>query len=168
MRKHLQIVTLLLAFIALGCGEKVETRGDGFSINRRSAKPAAEAPVRLSGTPASRRVDLANKGVGPVKTIELSETPDPDLSRKGERLYNRMCLACHRIGKKSIGPALNDILDRRSPEWVMNMTLDPERMVREDSLARDLFREYNGSPMANQGLNREQARGILEYLRTLE
>ena len=49
----------------------------------------------------------------------------------------------------------------------MNMILNPEVMVDEDPLARDLLMEYNGSPMANQGLKEEEARAILEYFRTL-
>ena len=59
------------------------------------------------------------------------------------------------------------ILDRRSPEWVMNMILNPDVMVQEDPLARDLLMEFNGSPMANQNLSEEEARAILEYFRTL-
>ncbi len=168
MRNQYLIIPILLASLALGCREKVETSGEGFSVNRRSAKPAAEAPEPLTGTPASKRVDLSGKGVGPVTSLELPPSLDENLTRKGERYYNRLCVACHRIGKKSIGPALNGILDRRSPEWIMNMTLNPEQMVKKDPLARDLLQEYDGSPMANQGLSRDQARAILEYLRTLK
>ena len=76
-------------------------------------------------------------------------------------------MACHRIGKKFIGPPPNGILARRSPEWVMNMILNPEVMVKEDPLAKDLLQEFNGAPMANQGLTEEQARSVLEYFRTL-
>jgi cytochrome c len=49
----------------------------------------------------------------------------------------------------------------------MNMILNPDQMVKEDPLAKDLLIEFNGSPMANQGLNEEQARAVLEYFRTL-
>jgi cytochrome c2 len=79
-----------------------------------------------------------------------------------------MCLACHRIGKKFIGPPPNGILERRTPEWVMNMILNPQEMVQKDPLAKDLLKEFNGSPMSNQGLTEDQARAILEYFRTLK
>jgi hypothetical protein len=49
----------------------------------------------------------------------------------------------------------------------MNMILNPDQMVKEDPLAKDLLLEFNGSPMANQGLTEEQARAVLEYFRTL-
>ena len=59
-------------------------------------------------------------------------------------------------------------MERRSPEWVMNMILDPEKMIKEDPLARELLIEFNGSPMANQNLSEEDARAVLEYFRTLK
>ena len=49
----------------------------------------------------------------------------------------------------------------------MNMILDPEGMVQKDPMARQLLIDYNGSPMANQNLTREEARAVLEYFRTL-
>ncbi len=168
MQKYFRFFLLFWAILVLGCGEKPETTGDGFSMNRRSAKAAPEAGSGPAGIPASQRVDLKNKGIGPVKSITLAEAIDPALTKEGQRLFNKMCLACHRIGKKSIGPDLRGILQRRTPEWIMNMTLNPERMVRKDSLAYDLFWEYKGSPMANQDLKQEEARSILEYLRTLK
>ena len=99
--------------------------------------------------------------------MELSDEIDQAMADNGKEVYDRMCLACHRIGKKFIGPAPDGILERRTPEWVMNMILNPELMVKEDPLAKDLLVEFNGSPMANQNLSEEEARAILEYFRTL-
>ncbi|MCO5725040.1 c-type cytochrome [Robiginitalea marina] len=170
MRKSLISMTLLAGLMALSCGEKKEEKeADGFKIERKSApaetKAAAPAP---SGSKASERIDLTNKGVGPITSVTLDPEVNPELAAQGEAVYNQMCLACHRIGKKFIGPAPNGILERRTPEWVMNMILVPEKMVKEDPLAKDLLVEFNGSPMANQGLTEDQARAVLEYFRTLK
>ena len=86
----------------------------------------------------------------------------------GEDVYKKMCTACHRADKKFIGPSPTGILERRTPEWVMNMILNPEQMTKEDPLAKDLLMEFNGAPMANQGLSEEDARAVLEYFRTLK
>lgn len=158
---------LLLAGI-LGCGTKEEKKKDGFNMERQKT---AESPTKTEPeatlTVASERIDLENKGVGPVTSVSLGAEIDQELATQGEGIYNQMCLACHRIGKKFIGPAPNNILKRRSPEWVMNMILNPEVMVKEDPLAKELMIEFNGSPMANQGLTEDQARAVLEYFRTL-
>ena len=50
----------------------------------------------------------------------------------------------------------------------MNMILNPDGMIKEDALAKDLLMEFNGAPRANQGLTEEQARSILEFFRTLK
>jgi mono/diheme cytochrome c family protein len=87
---------------------------------------------------------------------------------KGKVVYDSKCLACHKPDKKFIGPAPTGILERRSPEWIMNMILNPGEMVQKDPIAKQLLIDYNGAPMANQGLTEEEARQILEYFRTLK
>jgi len=154
----------------MACGGKEEKKKEGFSVNREKSKTEkpAEAVPATSTVPASKRVDLENKGVGPITSLALAPDIDEALAKKGEEIYTQMCLACHRVDKKFIGPAPTGILERRSPEWVMNMILNPEVMVKEDPLAKELMAEFNGAPMANQGLTQEQARSVVEFFRTLK
>ena len=58
-------------------------------------------------------------------------------------------------------------LDMHMDLWVMNMILAPDKMVKEDPIAKKLLQEFNGSPMANQNLTEDEARAVLEYFRTL-
>ncbi len=169
MIRTTKFIALTMALFALGCGGREEKESDGFQMQREGGAPQTEAPgPAKTSTPASQRIDLTNKGVGPVTSLSLPAEIDTELAATGEGIYNQMCLACHRVGQKFIGPAPNGVLERRSPEWVMNMILNPEKMVKEDPLARDLLMEFNGSPMANQGLTQDQARAVLEYFRTLK
>ena len=163
-------MSLLVGLITLSCGEKKENKeADGFKIERKSSQDATKAETPATeGVKASERVDLTNKGVGPITSVTLDPEIDQEMAAEGEAVYNQMCLACHKVGKRFIGPAPNGILERRTPGWVMNMILAPEKMVKEDPLAKDLLMEFNGSPMANQGLTEEQARAVLEYFRTLK
>ena len=59
------------------------------------------------------------------------------------------------------------LLDRRTPEWVMNMILNPDVMEKQDPIAKKLVEEYN-TLMLNQRLNEQQAREVLEYIRTIK
>lgn len=117
--------------------------------------------------PPSKRVDLTTKGVGPITSVTLDAEINSAMAAKGAEVFKTMCTACHRPDKKFIGPAPKGIMERRTPEWIMNMILDPEGMVKNDPLAKELLIEFNGSPMANQNLTEEEARAILEYYRTL-
>lgn len=137
---------------------------------RTSDKPAESETTQKTETPAEPekpKDPLANKGVGPITSVTLGETIDEEMAAQGKEVYEAMCTACHRADQRFIGPAPKGILERRSPEWIMNMILDPEKMVTEDPDAKALLIEYNGSPMANQNLTEEQARAVLEYFRTL-
>ncbi len=167
--KHLFKSMAAIAIITLiSCGGKEEKKDD--SSVKIGQSPATEAPKETtpeSTVKASERVDLTNIGVGPIKEVKLDATIDQDMAAKGEQVYKANCLACHKVDKKFIGPAPTGILERRTPEWVMNMILNPEGMVKDDPLAHDLLLEFNGSPMANQNLSEEEARQILEYFRTL-
>ena len=109
---------------------------------------------------------MDNKGVGQITSIDLGDVDDA-LATEGKAQFDLNCTACHKIGKRYIGPDLMGITDRRSPEWIMNMILDPEKMVAEDPIAKGLLGEFV-SPMANQNLTVDQSRAILEYFRTLE
>ena len=167
MKIPINVLVAVCAVILLSCGGKEEKK-EGFTINRTKSETEKTVVTEIPGVKACERVVLDNKGVGPIQSISLSEEIDAEMAATGKEVYDQLCLACHRIGKKFIGPAPNGILERRSPEWVMNMILNPEVMVKEDPLAKELFIEYNGSPMANQGLTEDQARAVLEYFRTLK
>jgi len=149
----------LCAMAVIACsGEKDKT--DSYNIN-------ASKPVAAEKDLASTRVDLVNKGIGPITSVELGETIDEELVKEGQKIYEVSCVICHKVDTKFIGPAPKGILQRRAPEWVMNMILNPGRMLKDDPLAKDLFMEFNGSPMSDMNLTEEQARAVLEYFRTL-
>lgn len=158
---------LIIAILIASCGGKEEKKSEGFTYEKKEVKTEA-VTKKEEKIPASKVVDLTNKGVGPITSISLDSEIDQAMVTKGSDVFQKMCTACHRVGKKFIGPAPNGILARRSPEWVMNMILNPEEMVQKDPLARELLIEFNGSPMANQNLSQEDARAVLEYFRTLK
>ena len=62
---------------------------------------------------------------------------------------------------------MQGIYERRSPEWVMNMLLNPTEMLKQDPIAIALLKEYNNVMMLNQNLSEKEARAISEYLRSL-
>ena len=118
--------------------------------------------------PEADLIDMSNKGIGPVKNVTLAPDIDQAMVTQGQEIYQSKCTACHKPDKRFIGPAPTGILERRSPEWIMNMILNPTEMTKNDPIAKQLLIEFNGSPMANQGLTQEEARKVLEYFRTLK
>lgn len=162
--KKLIYTTLAIAIIGLSaCGDS--------SKEEARLKRKAEMTKQIeeeSKVAASERITLDNKGVGPIKNIELAAVIDEEMVKKGMELFKTNCSACHKVDKRFIGPSPTGIMKRRSPEWIMNMILDPKLMTEEDRCAKDLLVEFNGAAMANQNMTEEQARDILEYFRTLD
>lgn len=160
--KSLFVVSILI-FFSCGSDEKKgkEEVKIGSYKKTESIKTSDATPTKTDA------IDLSNKGVGPVKNLELPATIDQTMAAEGQELFKIKCTACHKPAKKFIGPAPLGVLERRAPEWIMNMILDPEGMVKNDPIAKQLLIKFNGSPMANQSLTEDEARSILEYFRTL-
>ncbi len=136
-----------------------------LSCGGEKAKEAVEPQAKPSEEAAVSADPMANKGIGPISSVTLGEI-DAALAGEGEAIFKAKCTACHKISKRFIGPALQGVTQRRSPEWIMNMALNPEEMIQKDPIAQQLLIEYNGAPMANQNLTEEEARALLEYFRT--
>ncbi len=169
MKKSLKILSVFAISLLMSCGgetKKKESPYGNSTISEPTTEKSAETNTEV-GIPASQKVDLVSKGVGPIKSITLAPEIDQKMVAHGKEVYDKMCMACHRIDKKFVGPAPKGILERRTPEWVMNMILNPNEMVEKDPLAKELLIEFNGSPMANQNLSEADARAVLEYFRTL-
>ena len=161
--KKLVYTALTIALIGIvACG--------GDAQEKERLKRKAEMTKKIeeeSKVPASERITVDNKGVGSIKNVELAELIDEEMVQRGMELFKTNCSACHKVDKRFIGPSPRGIMTRRSPEWIMNMILDPKLMTEQDRCAKDLLVEFNGAAMANQNLTEDQARDILEYFRTL-
>ena len=147
--KLLLITLIILASSWVGCGGSDSQTADNSSANNTSIYDEPE------------EVDpMENIGIGPVSEIFLSDEIEQDKAERGSVIFKAKCSACHKTDTKFIGPAPKGILERRTPEWTMNMILNPDEMVQKDPIARALLMEYS-APMANQSLSLEEARDIL-------
>ncbi len=162
MKKLLILIFVTVLLYACGGSEKKTSYAPGQNSD---ASPSATAePKSLAEAEKNWK---SNIGLGPIKSVSLTDEIDQEMATKGGEVYVAKCTACHKPDKKFIGPAPIGIMERRTPEWIMNMILNPEEMVQKDPIAKQLLIEFNGSPMANQNLTEEEARAVLEYFRTL-
>lgn len=152
--------------------DSVETNSSGTKeqkVSTEKAKKETTASSSASGSnlPPSKRVMLDKKGVGPVMDITLPDDIDSQLVAKGKQLFESSCISCHIADQKMVGPSPKGILERRSPEWIMNFIINPSEMLEKDPFAKELLKEFDGIPMIDLGMSRKEARAILEYFRTL-
>ena len=143
-------------FLLVACGEA------GDAQLEKNASSETEAVESGAGETAGND----GLGVGPIKSVTIGDL-DKAMAAEGETLFTTNCAACHKIDKRFVGPALAGVTERRKPEWIMNMIMNPEQMVKEDPVAKELLAEYL-APMANQSITEDQARKIVEYFRQVD
>ena len=106
----------------------------------------------------------ADKGIGPVTELKLGPV-DASLAARGKGLFDDRCAACHGLDKAVAGPALGSILKQRTPEFVMNMMLNTAEMEAKNADIKKEAAKF-GMSMPAPGVSEDQARAIVEYLRT--
>ena len=145
---------MVLAFMVSSCGgDKKKPTESKTTTTQKEVKTEA------------KKVDpKTDKGIGPITSITLSDI-NQEMVTEGEQIFKSKCSACHKISKRFVGPGMKGVTERRTPEWIMNMILNPEEMVQKNGIAMQLLKEYN-APMANQNLTEDEARKVLEYFRT--
>lgn len=109
--------------------------------------------------------DDPEMGIGPIKEVKLDATIDENLVLKGKQIFEVKCVACHKLDEKLVGPPLRGVTKRRKPEWIMNMALNPDQMLKENPIAKGLLAQYL-TPMTFQNVTQDDVRAILEYFRS--
>ncbi len=136
---------------ALACGGSQKAP----ATNTAASPPAAGATL----TP-----EQMEHGVGPITHVDLG-TLDHALAEKGHNVFSLKCAACHKMDQRYVGPPLGQVLERRKPEYVMNMILNPAEMTEKHPAAKELLAQFM-TQMPNQQLTPDDARAVLEYLRS--
>ncbi len=127
-------------------------------------QPAQEQKLPEQAQPV--QTEASDKGVGPVQEVKLGPI-DKALVAKGKEIFDSKCASCHKFEEKYVGPPLKGVTKRRKPEWIMNMILNPAEMVEKDPIAKGHLAEYP-MVMPFQNVTQEEARAILEYLRSVD
>lgn len=134
--------------------------GDSAENNEGSAK--TEKETAKTAEPADD-----GKGIGPIKSVKLGPINE-EMAAKGKEVFEAKCTACHKVtDEKYVGPGLAGITERRKPEWIMNMILNPSEMTQKDPTAKKLLAEHL-TQMVFQDVTEEETRAILEYFRQVD
>lgn len=143
-----KLFTFLCVIFLISCGN-----------NNHNSEQNQSAPNDLSD------FEMEN-GIGPIKEKMDIGNIDPHLASQGEVIFKAKCAACHKLDERFVGPAQRYTAERRSPEYIMNMILNPEEMTQKHPTGQKMLAEYL-APMTNMNLTRDEARQVLEYLRLI-
>lgn len=130
-----------------------------FGCEKRPEEAANANTVAVPGT-------HAGKGIGPVSDVELGPLA-PALAAKGKSVFDQKCAACHKFDERFVAPPLKGVTQRRQPEWILSMILNPVEMTQKDPAAKELLGTYL-TQMTFQDVSGEDARAILEYFHQVD
>ncbi len=151
--KKIKLTALLTVLIlVVGCGG-----GEPQSAKKNAPK------VEKDGLSAFQ----LEHGIGPITEVITISGTDAAAIEKGENIFVMNCSACHKVDERYIGPAMVDVIERRSPTYMMNMMLNPDEMVKKHPEGKKMLAEFL-APMPNQNLSQEDARAVVEYLVSLK
>ena len=163
--KKFAILLLSLSFL-VSCGDKTKKdqdetftpANDGITDGEAGAAPAAQGAEAYD----------PNRGEGKWDKVDLDPTLNKAMADKGEAVSGVKCLSCHKTtNEKLVGPGWAGVTERRTPHWIMNFITNPDPMIDKDPEVQAQL-EICLVRMPNQGLNDDEARSILEYMREID
>ena len=98
---------------------------------------------------------------------EQGDTFDQNIVSSGESLFKGNCTVCHAINEVVIGPALRDVHERQSEEWLYAFIKNSQKVIKSgDEYAVNLYNQYNQTLMTSFDFSDEELNSILTYIKS--
>lgn len=98
--------------------------------------------------------------------VVLDAQLNQDWVKSGKATYELKCQSCHRLTEERlVGPGWKGLTERRKPVWIMNMITNVDMMLESDAEAQKLL-EQCMVRMPNQNISKDEARQVLEFIRS--
>lgn len=159
MKKVIAFMALAAALYACGGGSS----NTNEQSNAAATEPSATENTETSGT--SSYDPKRGEGKFTAENVNVGATLDAAMATEGESISGVKCSSCHKMtDEKLVGPGWKGVTERRTPEWIMNFITNPDPMIDKDPELQAQL-EICLVRMPNQGLNDDDARKILEFMR---
>jgi hypothetical protein len=143
-------LALTLGLLTAGCGS-------GNGPEGGSGPPAGGSSSSASADDGGSPL---NTGPKAVETVAFN----PGLADWGAKAFEKhACVTCHAIGEQKQGPDLAGVAKRRTERWMRRQITDPEYMVKNDPIAREMYAKF-ALQMANQHVPPQDVDALIQFL----
>lgn len=131
-----------------------------------TSRKEAEDAAKKSPTPSEAAAPQPEVHGTAMQSVELTNPLNKDWVTTGKSIYETKCLACHKLSnEKLVGPGWAGVTKKREPIWIMNMITNVDMMLEKDPEAQKMLEECLVR-MPNQNVSQEDARKLLEFMRS--
>lgn len=112
-------------------------------------------------------VAVLGLGLPAVATAQGRLTVDESMADRGKTLWSkRGCNGCHVLGKRTAGPDLLGVNERRDHAWLMHWLQKTDEVLASgtDSIAQAMLVEFKNVKMPNMKLTEADATALLHYI----
>ena len=148
MMKMLSLM-LMVSFIFLACVDKTPSSKEKLDTQELTKNQKEEHGTEIK-----------------PGDIQLTTPLNAQWVSEGKGIYEVKCQACHKLtDEKLVGPGWAGVTRKRKPEWIMNMITNVDMMLDADPEAQKLL-ELCLMRMPNQNISKDDARKVLEFMRS--
>ncbi len=155
MKKSLLVASALFCmgtFLLISCGNNADNKTTG------------DTTVDVTELAQSEN-EVHGEKIEPSE-VQLTTPLNAEWVSAGKSIYEMKCQSCHRLNEERlVGPGWKGVTQRREPVWIMNMITNVDMMLESDPEAQKLL-EQCLVRMPNQNVSKEDARKILEFMRS--
>jgi cytochrome c len=158
MKRYL-LITASLFFVLLGCNNE-----DKNTTTTTTTTPDTGTTAKPQDVPAEQP-EVHGTEVKPGE-IKYEKPLNAAWVAHGKEIYDLKCQSCHKLtSDRLVGPGWKGVTTRRQPEWIVNMITNVDMMLETDPEAQKLL-EQCLVRMPNQNISRDDARQIIEFMRS--
>jgi cytochrome c2 len=86
---------------------------------------------------------------------------------EGKNIFTARCMACHKIDKDFAGPALANVDQRHTTDWIIKFVRSSQTVIKSgDMSAVAMFSKFNGTIMPDHpDLTSDNIKSIVEYIK---
>lgn len=144
------ITIFLLSFVFLSCSDNDNGSSDKSSENN----PESTSTKEIHGNEIK------------AGDVTITNPLNAEWVVNGKKIYDVKCQACHKLSdERVVGPGWKGVTKKREPHWIMNMITNVEMMLENDPEAQKLL-EQCLVRMPNQNITKDEARQVLEFMRS--
>ena len=87
---------------------------------------------------------------------------------KGKTIFTTRCTSCHNVNAQVVGPALANVDQRRTVDWIVSFVHSPKTLIQKnDKQAVALYNQFNQIVMPDHSdLSSDDIKNILAYVKS--